>query len=129
MERSEYLIDTNVVIDFLGNKLPLSSQVFMNGVIDATPNFSIITKIELLGFNMAENHFQILSDFIDEALVFAIDDKVVTACIEIRKKHKIKLPDAIIAATALAHNMVLITRNTSDFKRIDGLILVDSHDL
>jgi hypothetical protein len=54
MEKQQYLIDTNAVIDYLGNKLPDSGMEFMNKVIDGTPNVSIITKIEVLGFNSPE---------------------------------------------------------------------------
>lgn len=43
--------------------------------------------------------------------------------------HKTKLPDAIIAATALVYDLILITRNTADFKSIDGLKVVDPHSL
>ncbi|AYQ34414.1 PIN domain-containing protein [Runella sp. SP2] len=52
---------------------------------------------------------------------------VVEASIEIRKRHKTKLPDAIIAATALVYGLVLISRNVSDFKSIDGLQVIDPH--
>lgn len=45
MGQQQYLIDTNVVIDYLGNKLPANGMHFMNGVIDAIPNISVITKI------------------------------------------------------------------------------------
>lgn len=53
MEQPQYLIDTNVGIDYLGKKLPLSGMNFMNGIIDDVPNVSVITKIEVLGFNAA----------------------------------------------------------------------------
>lgn len=43
----------------------------------------------------------------------------------IRRQYKIKLPDAIIAATALVHNLILVTRNTSDFKNIPELQLIN----
>jgi predicted nucleic acid-binding protein len=43
--------------------------------------------------------------------------------VEIRKIYKIKLPDAIIAAIALVYNLILVTRNTNDFKNIGGLQL------
>ena len=39
----------------------------------------------------------------------------------IRKSNKIKLPDAIIAATAIVYNLTLVTRNIDDFKNISGL--------
>jgi hypothetical protein len=45
MEQPQYLIDTNTVIDYLGNKLPASGMDFMNTVIDAVPNVSVVTKI------------------------------------------------------------------------------------
>jgi predicted nucleic acid-binding protein len=40
-----------------------------------------------------------------------------------------RLPDAIIAATALVYDLVLISRNISDFKNIDGLQVIDPHSL
>lgn len=127
MEQPQYLIDTNAVIDYLGNKLPASGMGFMNTIIDAIPNVSVISKIEVLGFNAPEEHYKILSDFIDDAIVLDLTDSVVEVSIEIRKRHKTKLPDAIIAATALVYGLVLISRNVSDFKSIDGLQVIDPH--
>jgi predicted nucleic acid-binding protein len=129
MEQPQYLIDTNAVIDYLGNKLPTAGMVFMNTVIDAVPIVSVVTKIKVLGFNASEQHYQLLTNFINDASVFDLDNNVVEASIDIRKKHKTKLPDAIIAATALVYNLVLISRNTSDFKNIDGLKVIDLHYL
>jgi|694.fasta_scaffold117791_3 predicted nucleic acid-binding protein len=129
MEQPQYLIDTNAVIDYLGNKLPVSGMDFMNTVIDAVPNVSVVTKIEVLGFNAPEQHYKTLSDFINDATVLDLTNNVVEASIEIRKKHKTKLPDAIVAATALVYDLVLISRNTSDFKNIDGLQVIDPHSL
>ncbi len=45
--------------------------------------------------------------------------------VEIRKLYKIKLPDAIIAATAMTNNLILLSRNVSDFNQIDGLNLIN----
>ncbi len=56
MAKQQYLIDTNAVIDYLGNKFLASGMYFMNTVIDAVPNVSIVTKIEVLGFNASEQH-------------------------------------------------------------------------
>ena len=48
MEQQQYLIDTNAVVDYIGNKLPVDGMAFMNNVIDNVPFVSIITKIEVL---------------------------------------------------------------------------------
>ena len=61
--------------------------------------------------------------------VYALDDEVVAAIIKIRKNYKTKQPDALIAATALVNDFILITRNTSDFKNISHLNIVDAYNL
>ncbi|NOU21666.1 MAG: type II toxin-antitoxin system VapC family toxin [Methyloglobulus sp.] len=129
MEQPQYLMDSNVVIDYLGKKLPAAGMDFINCVMDATPNVSVVTKIEVLGFNAPDEHQQLLANFMDDATVLDLTNGVVDLTIGLRKQNKIRLPDAIIAATALAHGLGLITRNTDDFKNIQGLQLVDPHNL
>jgi predicted nucleic acid-binding protein len=129
MEQPKYLIDTNAVIDYLGTKFPVLGMDFMNSVIDAVPNISVITKIEVLGFKAPEQHYKILSDFINDAYVLDMTDNVVETSIEIRKTHKTKLPDAIIAATAFAFGYTLITNNEKDFIGLNGLKVLNPHKL
>lgn len=62
MEQPNCLIDTNAVIDYLGSKLSDNGMTFMNTIIDAVPNVSIITKIEVLGFNTATNKYRVLTE-------------------------------------------------------------------
>ncbi len=129
MEQPQYLIDTNAVIDYLGKKLPSNGMDFMDHIVDAVPNVSVISKIEVLGFNAPDQHYQLLANFMDDATVLDLTSTIVDVSIDIRKKHKTKLPDAIIAATALVYDLVLISRNISDFKNIQGLQVVDPHTL
>ena len=117
----QYLIDTNSVIDYLGQKLPVKGMNFMHKVVDRTPNISVITKIELLGFNADNEHLHLLTQFVDDSIVLDLSPSVADKCIEIRRKYKTKLPDAIIAATAIVYDLELITRNISDFKNIEKL--------
>ena len=128
MEQPQYLIDTNTVIDYLGRKLPATGMGFMNSVIDAVPNISVITKIEVLGFNTPDEHYKLLTSFMNDATVLDLTSNIVDVRIDIRKKHKTKLPDAIIAATAFVYGMTLITRNTKDFEDISSLITVNPWD-
>ncbi|CAN5478654.1 type II toxin-antitoxin system VapC family toxin [soil metagenome] len=129
MEQPQYLMDTNAVIDYLGNRLSALGMDFISTVVDAVPNVSVVTKIEVLGFHAPDEHYETLTNFINDATVLDLTQNVVEASIEIRKKHKSKLPDAIIAATALVYDLVLISRNITDFKNIDGLKLIDPHTL
>ena len=47
--------------------------------------------------------------------------RIADIAIEPRRKVSIKLPDAVIAATALLHDLTLVTRNVKDFEKVDGL--------
>lgn len=129
MEQPKYLIDSNAVIDYLGKKLPPTGMDFMNLIIDSVPNISVVTKIEVLGFNAPEEHYQLLVNFMDDSTILEITDKIADASITLRRNLKTKLPDALIAATALSHDLILITRNTSDFEKIPGLKIIDPHSL
>ena len=50
----KYLIDTNAILDFMGEKLPARSKYNLSIVIDGEINISTINKIELLGFSNVE---------------------------------------------------------------------------
>lgn len=67
----------------------------------------------------------VISNFIRDSLVIELELPIKLKTAEIRKNYNIKLPDAIIAATALIYGLILITRNTSDFKSIEGLEIID----
>jgi predicted nucleic acid-binding protein len=120
-----YLIDTNVAIGYLGGKMPLAALDFLDQIIDSTPNISIITKIELLGYNALPPESELLGKLIDASIIIELNRDVVDATILIRKQRKIKIPDAIIAASALELDFTLLTRNVEDFKGISGLKVVN----
>jgi len=124
----EFITDSNVAIDFLSGKLPKSGMEFMNTVVNSFPVLSVITKIEMLGYNASDNDAALLSDFIKTSIVLELSNEIVNKTIAIRKKHKIKIPDAIIAATALVYDLTLITHNTNDFSPItrNGLRITDA---
>ena len=65
---------------------------------------------------------------VNSVVVLPLDEPVVQQTIALRQQHRIKLPDAIIAATALAHSLPLLTRNVGDFQRIEGLVIINPHD-
>jgi predicted nucleic acid-binding protein len=124
-----YIIDSNAVIDYLMGKLPVSGMSFLNEVVDQIPFVSVITKIEVLGFSASSASHRLLAGFFGDAIVFGLSEEVTEKTIELRKQHKIKLPDVIIAATALVNRCTLITRNTTDFKAILELPVIDPHNI
>lgn len=108
--------------------LPSSASNRLQGIVDLnTHHLSVINQIELLGFNGPAAEMQTLEAFIASCNVLPLSDAVVQKTIELRKAYKIKLPDAVIAATALVHNFKIITRNISDFDKIQGLEVINSH--
>lgn len=117
-----YLIDTNVIIDFSANRIPKAGKELLSNCLDDSPIISIVTKIELLGFPIVTPP---IVEFVKLSLVIGLTDEIVERTIRIRKVHKIKLPDAIIAATCMVSDLQLLSRNISDFKRIKGLNCVD----
>ena len=119
-----FVIDSNAVIDYLSGEIPQNGMAFLNTVINDTPVISVMTEIEILGFNNPPEIEYLLNQFIGDSLVVNLDDAVIKTTIEIRKKHKVKTPDALIAATAMVLDYTLITRNVSDFKKL-GVKVID----
>jgi predicted nucleic acid-binding protein len=123
----EYLIDTNVVIDNFGNMLPEKAKAFASSFV---PVVSVVTKKEVLGWpNATKQQLSPLYGFMETAILLTIDEAVIDKTISIRQAKKIGLGDAIIAATALQHNLKLMTHNTKDFKDIEGLQLINPYEL
>ncbi len=118
-----YLLDTNTVIYFLDNLMPEKSLDFIEQRLDEQGGvISIISKIELMGWrDGSPKQLQNVTDFIHDIEVLPLTDAVVDKTIEIRRSQKIKLPDAVIAATAIVHDFTLISRNDEDFRKIPGL--------
>ena len=123
----QYLIDTNVVSDYFSASFSNAGMAFMDTVIDVIPNLSIITQIELLCWKTDAITEQNVKDFIADSVVLELSPDVITHCVSLRKGKKIKTPDAIIAATALAHGYTLITNNEKDFASVTGLKIVNPH--
>jgi predicted nucleic acid-binding protein len=124
-----YLLDSNIVIGYLSGKIPAPGIAAVADIVIAVPHISVISQIELLRFPDTPENEQILVDFVNTAIIHPLSDPVVHRTIALCKQRKIKLPDAIIAATALTEDFVLVTRNTGDFKNITGLELLNPWEL
>jgi len=118
----KYLIDTNVLIDAQMGRLSEKGLNFLADVINEDFIISFITLIEYLGYKDISKSSE---EFIALAETIEVDKAIIKNCIDLRKNHKIKLPDAIIAATALAHNLILMTSNEKDFIEIQNLSVIN----
>ena len=124
-----YLIDSNVIIGYLAGVIPAFGMKFISNIVDQTPHISVISQIEVLRYNDIPENEAILASFISNSVIHSLSPIVVKHTIELCKRSKIKLPDAVIAATALTENFVLLTRNISDFKNIVGLKILNPWDI
>jgi predicted nucleic acid-binding protein len=84
----------------------LQGEALMDSIVnDHQPTISIITEIELLCYKPAkEEDLLLLNNFIANSVVYELDQNIKLKTIEVRKLFKLKLPDAIIAASALVNN-------------------------
>ena len=115
-----YLIDTNILIYFLQGEEVAAS--FFKNIMDRELCISLINKIEVLAFpDLSENEEIEIKQFLLNFITLNVDDPVAEETIRIRKVYKLKLGDALISATSIMHDAVLVSRNEKDFDKVDGL--------
>jgi predicted nucleic acid-binding protein len=123
---SGFLVDTNIVIDFQTRSIPANGQDYVAKAIDVSFVISFVTYIEVLGYRHVSGDME---DFVSLAEVIELNKAIIDQTILLRKKYKIKLPDALIAATAITHNLVLLSHNVKDFAGIKGLSVLDPYQV
>ncbi len=117
-----YLIDTNILIYYFADIIPTKENDTLERIHRTSFNISIITNIEFLGWGRhIDEGYEKAKEFISFAHMILLNNKVADLTINIRRKNQIKLPDAVIAATALSNNLILVTRNDKDFKGVEDL--------
>ncbi|MBW4691071.1 MAG: type II toxin-antitoxin system VapC family toxin [Lyngbya sp. HA4199-MV5] len=99
------VLDANIALYYLGGRLtaPLPSGSY---------HVSIITEMELLSYpNLSQAEEQTIRNFLAQLLIIGIDESIKSIAIALRKQHRLKLPDAMIAATAQSLNALLLTND------------------
>jgi predicted nucleic acid-binding protein len=105
--------DTNILIDYL-NGLPQARDELAR---HDDPAISLITWMEILVGAADAEEEHILRDFLELFEVLPVDRVVAELAIKKRRQYRLRLPDALIWASAEVHHSILITRNTRDFPR------------
>jgi len=125
----KYLIDNNVISRYFSELFPQDGMAFVANIIDQTPNISVIPQIEALSWANADiNKENIIREFVGDANILSLTPAIVDRTVLIRRSKKIKTPDAIIAATAIVHNLSLVTSD-KDFNHIKALRIIDPQKL
>lgn len=116
------LLDTNILI-YMAQPGGESLQAQM---VSASPAASLIARVEALGFqSITAGERERMDKVFAWVEVLPVDDAVADAAILLRQARRMKLGDALIAATALLYDLPLVTRNVDDFKHIAGLQIIN----
>ena len=122
MNGNNFLIDTNIIIYLTQGRLNTSGFAKKGEYL----YISSVTYIEALGYPFSsQDKEQATVELCEMFERLFLTEEVEKQTILIRKANKIKLPDAIIAATAMVYNLTLVTRNSDDFKNIPGLKILN----
>lgn len=118
MNGNDYLADTNIMI-LLGN----GSEPITEFLQGKNIYLSFISEMELLSKpSITSEQIKIIRDMIDSCILIEMNNKIKSEAIKFRRKHRLKLPDAIVAATAKYLRIPLITMD-KDFKRASDIQL------
>ena|ERR1700754_1543711 len=119
MSGKEILVDTNILLYLLSGNDTIE-QILQGKTI----YISFITELELLGFrNISEKEEKQIHNLLNDCSIISINNRLKEKYIDIRKTHNLKLADSIIAATAIAFDLPLITAD-KQFKNIKKLKLI-----
>jgi tRNA(fMet)-specific endonuclease VapC len=123
----KYLLDTNICIYFLKGLFSLDKIIEEAGIENCF--ISEITVAELkFGIENSENkeeNKETIDDFVSKFTIIPIFNSLDTYALEKARLRKKGFPlddfDLLIGATAISNNLILVTRNTSDFDRLEGI--------
>lgn len=111
---ADVVVDTDVCIDHLTGRGRLSGRRSRLG-------YSVITRAELRAGAGNERDLAALRRLLGAMTEYPVDRRIADTAGRVRLEAGVRLPDALIAATALVHGLIVYTRNVKDFRRVSGL--------
>jgi hypothetical protein len=109
------LFDSNILIDYLNGFAEAKAELGLY----STHLISDITWIEVLAGVDEDEERRRVRGFLDLFEIAGISERVREEAVEIRRTRRLRLPDALIWATARSNDALLVTRNTRDFPADD----------
>ena len=117
-----FLIDTSAIIKYLNGVLPTQGLTFLDNVAANELIISFVSEIELQSWDpINPDDLNVYRQFISQCTIVGVDAAIIEETINIRRSFKLKLPDALIAATAIINDLVLVADNDKDFSRVSRL--------
>jgi len=105
MSGNNVFLDTNIVLYLLSGDTTIADLLMEQKIF-----VSFITELELLGYrDISKEDLIKIEEFLKEVTIVDINSEIKKVVVELRKNYKIKLPDAIVAATAFYLNIPLLT--------------------
>jgi len=118
---SVFLLDTNIILGFLKGD-PKISEFFHQQPTNSIPVVSQITRMELLGFpNITAEEESCINRFLSFTKILPITDIICDQAILLRRKTRLKLPDALIAATAISSKLILVSCDSDLLSHVENL--------
>ncbi len=105
------LFDTNILIDYLKGAEPAQAELARH----RQPLISIVTWMEVLAGVRSDEEGDVVEMFLRDFRVVDVTRAIARDAVAIRRSARIRLPDAVIWATARHESALLVTRNTKDF--------------
>lgn len=116
MNGGKFVVDTNIILYILSGDKTISRYLYQQKLYT-----SIICEIELLSFaNLTSKQEEQIKKFIGEFSIMSIDESIKKQAIILRKTYSLKLPDSIVAGTAISLDLPLVTAD-KQFKKIEQL--------
>jgi len=118
MSGNKYLLDTNIILYILGGDQTIGQYLHLRTLFT-----SVISEIEVMGYkNLTASEEKKIAAFLAQFRIIYIDDVIKKEAITIRKEYNLKLPDCIIAATAISLDLTLISADRQ-FRQVKNLPL------
>lgn len=119
--------DSSVLILFLNDALaPLHVQALSDALGAGRGQISAVVRAEVLAWSGHTSlSLRVADEFLDAFQLVPVDAAVANEAARVRREHGLKMPDALIAATALLQSATLVTANARDFRRVPALRWVD----
>ncbi|MBF0461088.1 MAG: type II toxin-antitoxin system VapC family toxin [Magnetococcales bacterium] len=122
MSGIEWLLDTNMVLGLLKGHPPALVMAEQSGLVVEQAAISQITRMELLGFpRLTDEEETAIRSFVATCHVILLDEEIEQRAIRLRRAGSFKLPDAIIAATAIIRRLRLLSLDRGMSEALDRL--------